>query len=443
MKINLLHPLKSVKDRFFYHLGSCKNQLVESMILTDKNVSEMKSKMRSLQGKKINLVFVCHRPVLWSYLDSVFAACQADPVFDVTIVAIPNKKQLPEKGFCHEIYETEGAEIFFEKFPCRVINGYDYETHEWFDLKKLNPDYLFFQTPYNLCRPRLYHADVVAKFAQLCYIHYGLSMLKKDSVIGNFAQSFIQYTSFAFAATPYHQKEYKEAIGRISQTYDMNRIFLSGSPRFDGSRNKINLESQVWKHKKTDNIFRVVWVPRWTENENNCNFREYHSFLYDFAEKEQFDLVFRPHPQAFLNYIAEGIMTPQEINDMVKKYESSNFCNMDFSKNSDAVQYSSDVLVADPSGFVFEYLLTGKPIIYCEKNNDWANDFSKKVFLSATYRVKSAKELEKTLQMLRNGKDPLKEKRQEILQSDLYFPSEGAGEKIKNIIKQHFEGLRS
>ena len=442
MKISLLHPLKTVRDRFFYHLTSCRNQLTESMILTDKNISEMMSRIRSMQGRKINLVFVCHRPVLWPYLDSFFAACQADPAFNITIVAIPNKKQLPKAGLCHETYETEGAETFFEKFPCRVINGYNYETHEWFDLKKLDPDYLFFQTPYNVCRPRQYHADVVAKYAQLCYIHYGLSMLKKDSVIGNFAPSFIQYTSFVFAETPYHRKEYENAICGVSQTYDMSRIFLAGSPRFDNRQKKTGLESPVWKHKKAENVFRIIWTPRWTENENICNFREYHSSLYDFAEKQHFDLVFRPHPQAFLNYAAEGVMSEQEIKALVQKFESSEYCSMDFSKISDAVQYSSDVLVTDPSGFVFEYLLTGKPIIYCEKSNDWANDFSKKVFFNATYRVKSSEELEKTLLMLSDGEDPLKEKRQEILRSEFYFPSEGSGEKIKDILKQHFEGLR-
>lgn len=438
MKINWLHPVKSIKDRFFYHLDS----IAENIILTDKNVTEMKSKIRSIQGNKINLVFVCDGPVEWSYLNSLYEACLADSSFDVTIVAIPGKKHVSKDGYHLEEYDSTGAEAFFQNFSCRVINGYDYKKHEWLDLKKLNPDYLFFQNPYNFYRPRQYYADIVSKYSQLCYIHYGLSMLK-DSMIAESARPFLQYTSFIFAETPYHQEEYKAAIGEVSQTYDVNRIFLTGSPRFDGRQNHFSLESPVWKHKKEDKIFRVVWTPRWREEENNCNFREYRTFLFDFAEQNHFDLVFRPHPLAFRNYVAKGIMTEQEIQAMIQKYQTSEYCNIDFSKDSNDMQCSSDVLVTDPSGFVFEYLLTGKPIIYCEKSNSWANDFSKKVFFNATYRVKTSEKLGKTLLMLREGEDPLKERRQEILQSEFYFPPEGAGVRIKNIIKQHFESLRS
>src|SRR5574344_1704294 len=57
---------------------------------------------------KINILFVCHRPAIWNYLKSLFLACNNDKTFNVTIVAIPNKKQLPDLGLSHEIYESEG-----------------------------------------------------------------------------------------------------------------------------------------------------------------------------------------------------------------------------------------------------------------------------------------------------------------------------------------------
>ena len=55
----------------------------------------------NLMRKRINIVFVCHRPNVWTSLKTVFEACNEDARFKVTIVAIPNKVQLPKLGLLH------------------------------------------------------------------------------------------------------------------------------------------------------------------------------------------------------------------------------------------------------------------------------------------------------------------------------------------------------
>ena len=59
---------------------------------------------------KINVVFVCHRPNVWGSLKSIYEECIKDDRFNVSIVAIPCKKQLPKLGLSHQVYESEGAE---------------------------------------------------------------------------------------------------------------------------------------------------------------------------------------------------------------------------------------------------------------------------------------------------------------------------------------------
>lgn len=404
-----------------------------------KKQNRFKRYRQSLNNTKINVIFVCHRPAVWNYQKTIFEAMMKDEQFNVSIIAIPIKKQLPELGFSHEIYETEGAEDFFKDFPCRVINGYNYETKEWFDLKNLNPHYVFFQQPYNIHRPAIYHCNEVNKFAHICYIHYGLSMLGEHDVLKEFAYDFFQYASLIFAETPYHQRSYIKEISRYNKFFKFKNIFLSGCPAFDNLEQFKNAESNLWKHQNPKK-FRIIWTPRWATSEGSCNFVEYKDELFDYCEEKDYDFIFRPHPQAFLNYIDEGILTKEDIEVLKHKFNVSKNSHLDLSKQYLSTLYSSDLLISDPSGILTEYLLTGKPIIYTKKSDEWANEFGLNVMIKGSYSATSWQELKDIIEMLKSGEDPLKEKRQEIINSEFYFPKEGAGFTIKELIKKDFYG---
>ena len=399
---------------------------------------ELRRQIKILKNQKISIVFVCHRPAIWNYLKSIFEACNADDSFDVTILAIPNKKQLPDKGFNHEVYETEGAEEFFENFPCKVINGYDYELNKWIDLESLKPDYVFFQTPYNVCRAPVYNSKLVSAHTRICYFHYGFPMLREHSVIKEFAESFIQFSHLIFAETEFHKQHYITEILKHNKSFDISRIHLVGQTAFDDVEQYQNSESNLWKHSGHKK-FRILRTPRWTTDENNCTFTEYKDFLFDYAEQNDCDYIFRPHPQALLNYVIEGIMSEKDVSDMKLKYENSKNCTLDLQKAYLETLYSADVLVSDPSGIDFEYFITGKPLVYTEKSNDWANDWAKKIIVEGSYRAKNKEELKNILDMLRAGNDPMYEQRQKIIKENFFFPKEKkVGVAIKEIIKQDF-----
>ena len=67
----------------------------ENFLLAGENI-DLRLKLKKERGEKINVTFVCHRPAVWGSLHTVFDALKADSRFNVTVVAIPNKKQLPE-----------------------------------------------------------------------------------------------------------------------------------------------------------------------------------------------------------------------------------------------------------------------------------------------------------------------------------------------------------
>lgn len=393
---------------------------------------KLKHRIKSLLNKKINIVFVCHRPEIWASLKSIFDNCVKDDKFNVTIVTIPNKKQLPDKNLNHEIYESEGAEEFFKNYPCKVINGYNYDTKEWLDLKKLKPDYLFFQTPYNCTRPKIYSSKKVSKYTKIGYVHYGILIFKGEVEESVYPVDFLKYVSHVFTET----EEQKNVIK--SKCSAKTSVILTGYSRFDDLRNYKIKNYDNWNFKENNNKFRIIWTPRWTTNENNCHFFDYKDKLIEYVKSNQdIDFIFRPHPQAFLEWNATGEFTEKEASEYKQKYELIKNAKIDTQQDYFSTFYSSDLLITDISSIIVDYYLTEKPIIYCHRTNHF-NDFGLKIS-EGFYWVKNWEDLKNTIEMLKSGDDPLKEIRKKIIKDCFYINSQGAGYTIKELIKKDFK----
>ncbi len=396
----------------------------------------VKKFLKKIFHQSINVVFVCHRPNVWGSLKTVFEACNNDEKFNVTIIAIPNKKELPEKGLNHEIYETEGAEEFFKNYPCKVINGYNYETNEWFNLQKIKPDYVFVQQPYNITRPKLYKSKEISKYCKLCYVHYGMLIFNGEVQESVYPPDFFKNVSFVFS----ENQEQKDIMEHLAKAIRSKLICkLTGYPRFDGLEKLKDIDSNNWNLPKTNGVKRIIWTPRWCTNEGNCHFFDYKDKLLEYVEQNSdVDFIFRPHPQAFLEWNATGELPEKEADEYRKLYENCPNAKIDIQKEYLTTFYSSDFLITDISSIITEYFLTGKPIIYCHKTNHF-NQLGSKIS-QGFYWVHDWAELERTIDMLKRGEDPLYEKRQQIIKDNFYINPQGAGYTIKEIIKEDFYG---
>ena len=397
---------------------------------------KIKRYKKNFFNEKINLVFVCHRPNVWGSLKTVFEACCNDKDFQVTVVAIPNKKQLPVRGLNHQIYETEGAEDFCKNFPCRVINGYDYHTHQWFNLKQLHPDFVFLQQPYNACRSPLYQSSAITKYARILYVHYAANFIGNGVLEESYPADFIRDVDTIFLQDYQDAKLVKQYLERIGAGA---KTFLTGFPRYDGLEKLKNIDSAVWNLPKSEQVKRIIWTPRWSTNEGNCHFFDYKDKLLSYVEQQKdIDFIFRPHPQAFLEWNATGELPEAQAREYKKRYENCPHAKIDTQKEYLTTFYSSDVLITDVSSIVAEYFLTGKPVIYCHKK-DCFNDFSR-ALSKGFYWVRNWDELQKTIEMLKAGQDPLHDVRQEIIKENFYINPQGAGHTIKELIKKDFYG---
>lgn len=392
----------------------------ENRLLAQENI-DLRLRMKKANGEKINVVFVCHRPPVWESLHSVYDALKEDPHFCVTIVAIPNKKELPGSWFWHEEYESEGAEEFWKE--CGCINGYDYETKQWYDLRELKPDYVFFQQPYNVFRCLEYQSQSVSKYAKIAYVSY-YALTGFDINYECNPADYLRDLSFYFTQNSDDQKYILNRFKMIGCS--VCKAVNTGFPRYDRIRNDSG-SSEIWKDKDS---FKIIWTPRWTTNEGTCHFFEYKDKFVEFCkESEDVEFVFRPHPQAFREWESRGELSTAEREKYLEHYRNGRM-HLDQSGDYLPLLFSSDCLITDISAIMVDYFCTYKPIIYCStKNYNLLETYSEGV-----YAVNDWNELIQTVNQLRKGYDPLKGTRKRIVDEYIRAGKGNAGERIKDIL---------
>ena len=143
------------------------------------------------------------------------------------------------------------------------------------------------------------------------------------------------------------------------------------------------------------------------------------------------DLVFRPHPEMHREMISTGEFSEEEWNRMQVDFSSDPQLTMETLPEYFPTFFSSDCLVTDITSLMVEYIMTGHPLIYCHKKNYFTKlgEYISQGF----YIVHNQQELIDTLQKIKDGYDPLKDTRRQIIES-LRPHGTPAGENIKNVI---------
>lgn len=376
-------------------------------------------------GEKVNVLFICHRPSIWASLKGVYEVLKADPLFRVRIVAIPLRSPVRGRGYLNEVYASEGAEAFFRSEGC--LNGYDYETKTWLDLKTLEPDYVFFQQPYNIARPDAYTSMAVSRYAKVCYVTYYVMLDIDHRTEDCTPVDFMHDLSFYFS-----QNEADAAFirGRLEKGGpNLCRVEVTGHPRLEGLEKHREDDCELWNRRDS---FQILWTPRWTTQEGNCHFFSYREPLEAWCRgQENTELMLRPHPQAFKEWRSSGELTGAQEAELRRTYSRGDF-HLDESEDFYPQLFTADVLITDPSSLIIDAYFTGKPIIYCASGGK--NDSVTEILREGMYWVNSWSEAEKTLNMLRSGKDPLKEIRAECARKYQGADGTSPAKRIRNLI---------
>lgn len=364
------------------------------------------SKRKYEKKEKIVVVFLCQYGPVWNKLKSVYEKMQNDERFENVLLAIPediNNIDMKIYDYFHKIYGD------------KVINAYD--DGKWIDLKNLNPDYVFYQRPYDQYLPASYRSNVVAGYAKVCHVAYGYQVTSTTEVSG-MCKRFFRNVYIYFAE---NNLFYKKNVDRFKKSHreGIRRTINVGYPALEDF-----MKSKPENEIKDDKI-RILWTPRWTEDKENggSSFVDFKDKIFELLEEnENINLIFRPHPMTFQHFIDVGKLTKEEAKEYKDIYDKSDRMIYDDSPDYAKTFWESDILLTDVSTIIVEYFLTGKPIIYCDtgaKPNYLFAEMLNVFYVVNTWEEAKAKALE-----VAALNDPLKEKREK---------------KIKELIGDDFE----
>ncbi|RKJ05570.1 hypothetical protein D7X87_07770 [bacterium D16-54] len=352
-----------------------------------------KSKIsRKAINEKISIIFLVYMPQTWNSLKTVYDRAKEYIECETYLVVIPYNTMLGDGTLINSVKYWESL------YPGEVISAKG--QFGWLDLKQFNPDIIFRQEPYDNTFPQSYSCKRLSSIARLCYISYGMTMDRRH-LKTVYSHRFMSDV-YAFFCDTHEVKEYLEETKNKHPLIGSYQIYYYGFPRFE----RINTS---YKFNRSNHTF--TWIPRWTldgKNNDASSFFLYCAKLIRYFEANQkLNLIIRPHPMMFSNFIDNKILTKEEVRQLFEKINSVDNICLDSEMDYLITFEKTDVLIADFSSLNMEFALSGKPIIYCGKNiKGCLTEFS-----DYCYSVRDWEGLKKQIEELSRGCDKYLEER--------------------------------
>jgi len=389
-----------------------------------------------LKGKeKIEVAFLLTIPGMWK-LDYVFSRMQKSKHYHPYVVIYPysNFKGFNEQALQETLQRTED---FIKSRGYEYVIPYNQETGKWEDIKKtLNPDIVFFTTPYRDVAPQYYYYHFADRLT--CFVPYAFCSLNLYAL--NYHPILVNLCGLNFAETPFH-------LG-FAQKYAASKgtnFVVTGYPGTEVYLDKDYVSPDVWK-TKTAKMKRVIWAPHHTidgsDNFQVSTFLDYYEKMLEIAEqyKDQIHFAFKPHQ--LLKFKLIQLWGEERTNAYYKRWETMENGQLEEADYRDLFIHS-DAIIHDSGGFTTEYLFTKKPAMYLARHEhyeDMFNDFGRLSF-QQYYKAYNADDIIRFLEdVLLKGNDSMKASREQFFETYLApyngkMPSENIIEAIENKIK--------
>lgn len=376
-------------------------------------------KLRTKAHKKVKIkvaFFAIHSSV-WKY-DGVYKLMEQDLRFDPIVVVCP----VVNYGKENMLEEMEKTFKLFKRKGYNVIKTYNEKDDTYLDVKKeVAPDIIFFTNPHRLTREEYYitnYKDILS-----CYTQYSFHVTHLNEAQYN--QLFHNILWKAFYETNIHKK--------IAERHSRNKgrnIIISGYPGLDDFIYGGRAGENVWKNPDVS-LKRIIWAPHHTidrrKNLSFSNFLRYHQVMLDIADnyKGKIQIAFKPHPLLKVKLNIHEEWGPKGTDEYYQKWGNSNNGQLETDDYVDLFN-TSDAMILDSASFVVEYLCCGKPSLFTFSDSnvkDRFNEFGKLAFEQHYHAHNEADILEFIENVVLEGKDTMKEKRDAFYTSYLTPPN--------------------
>lgn len=360
------------------------------------------------KGEKIRIVVAIHLKSTFSAVESIYLKMLECMKLDVTLLVIPGKQPGMDRMFGYD----NGIIEYMENKKYNYILGY--ENGNWKSIFDFDPDIVVFQTPYHRQRPVIYSYINASAFPDLIYTPYGPWVMDKS--VEDYISVGIDKAYFDRCWKIFVDKLTYELLEYAAPEY-IDRTVLSGSPKVDFHINSMVEEKYCWP--RCEGMKKIIWLPRWGFLQDRTSFLDYYQYFLQLCEtRTDICLTLRPHPLMFRDLIRSKICNANKVEEIKQLFNNGITTILDEKYDYREGILSCDFIVADFTSIIYEYLPTNKPIVYCKKDSTLVDSR----IMSACYVVENEQQLKKTMIMLLDGKDPLYERRQIIIDELNYFP---------------------
>ena len=415
--------LRKIRNRFNVIFVYKKQQLrhINNLAITRKKYQR--------QEKIVVAFFALHKAV-WK-LEGVYKEFDKDPRFKPIIVVCP----IVNYGRENMLNEMDEAYKYFLEKGYQTLRTYNVMADKYLDVRKeMNPDIIFYTNPYKGLIHDNYYIDKFKDKLTL-YVNYTffVTNLAESFYNSYFSHSLWKY----FHETSYHQE--------MAQKYSNKKLLngvVTGYPGVDNIEFNECKSNLSWK-KTGRHLKKIIWAPHHTI-ENNPSL-DFSNFL-DLADKmlnlsikfkDSIQLAFKPHPLLRVKLYNEPLWGKVRTDSYYKKWEENFNTQINSGEYIDLFN-SSDALIHDSASFAAEYLYTGKPVLFCIKENSIIgfNDFGIQV-LEQHYHARNIEEIIEFITTVVINSNDFKEKdRNNFLYKHLHKNNDfNASEKIFNHIK--------
>jgi len=344
--------------------------------------------------EQINVIILLGQIETFQGLKNLYNYLKNIPIFNVKILVYDMTESTRQRW----IHNVHCSNLLLEQ-------NIDFITYTDGDLKYLDPDYIFYQTPYMNHYPPELHVNNIKQYSKTCYFGYGVTIWSTNLALDLYF-SFLESVDFHIVDNDYYYNDlfsYYEKKMKTKPNHFIPRTFILGNPKVS----EIKKSSYI----KYENF---GWTPRWVPFQSN--FEVYFQFFTNyFKNNTNLSLECRFHP----------LDTNKSRNVFVENIDAIENINITTELLYDNFFEKIDVLISDLSSMIAEFYPTGKPIILTYKDTHVVDTCGKEL-LRGIYIVHNEKELVEIITQLKNKNDPLYNTRQEIIKKiyDSYSPLE-------------------
>lgn len=383
-------------------------------------LSEIESRTR----KKIYALFLTQEMSCWPSLESVFHAAQENEDFETALVYTP---------FYHQNF-TEQVDYF----PAYASLGLPVQRHNCYDLSQHSPDVVFLIKPYANVPEPYQPRNLEQVVPRMVYIPYGME-ITTDLILYGF-QFYAHYKAWRHCAYGDIVKEFGTKYGYRNG----ENIAVWGHPKADHfadpEKNRENIPAE-WK-ARIGGRKTILWTPHHlidlTETGTGTWLIWGEQILETALKNPDVFFIIRPHPLMMGALVNSGGMSPAQADRLRQRIDKAENMIWDTNAGYHAAFDAADAIITDGTTFCVEFLYTKKPILLTPRNMEGFYQYEE--MLESYYVVSKIQDVADFICMIRDGKDPLREKRLTLYRKMFFIPESGTvGQHIMAQVKIDLE----